>query len=199
MEPFALHLAAVSLAACALTAQAEPVTISAGGTFTLAAFGSAPTAARLQFAMDSVVVNPGVQPAAFLVYDQTVQFTFGNVTTAITRNEMGWFDDLNSNYAGIDFRLLDVLTPGDMLQFIWSPGLVFSGPLTAPTLDLVTLGPIGGLACYYVARFGACEASYFNDGHYSVTAANSVPVPTTLALLPLALGLAVGATRRRKA
>lgn len=197
MKPFVIRMAAVSLAACALTAQAEPVTISAGGTFTLAPFGAAPTAARLQFAMDSVVVNPGLQPAAFLVYDQAVQFTFGNVTKAITRNEMGWFGDVNSNYAGVDFRLLDVLTPGDMMQFIWSPGPLFSGPLTAPTLDLVTLGPIGGVACYYATRFGTCEASYFSDGHYSVTAASSVPVPTTLALLPLALGLAFSATRRR--
>lgn len=197
MKPIAFHLAAAGLAACALTAQAEPVTVSAGGTFTLAAFGTGPKVATLQFTMDSNVVNPSLQPNAFLVRDLAVQFTYGNVTKSITTDEMGWFDDVNSNYAGIDFRLHDVLAQGDMLQFIWSPGSVFSGPLAAPTLNIVSLGPIGGLACYYATGFGACADSYFSDGHYSVTA-TQVPEPTTLALLPLALGLAAGATRRRR-
>jgi len=197
MKALAFHLAALGLAACALTARAEPVTVSAGGSFTLAAFGTGPTAATLQFTTDSVVANPSLQPHAFLVRDLAVQFTYGNVTKIITRDEMGWFDDVTGNYAGIDFRLHDVLAQGDMLQFIWSPGAVFSGPLATPTLSLVSLGPIGGLACYYPTGFGACADSYFSDGHYSVTASR-VPEPTTLALLPLALGLAAGAMRHRR-
>lgn len=197
MKPLAFQLVAVSLAACALTAHAEPVTVSAGGSFTLAAFGTGPTVATLHFAMDSVVANPSLQPSAFLVHDLAVQFTYGNVTTIITNDELGWFDDVNGNYAGIDFRLHDVLAHGDMLQFIWAPGPVFSGPLAAPALNLVSLGPIGGAACYYPTGFGPCTNSYFSDGHYSVTA-TKVPEPTTLALLPLALGLAAGATRRCK-
>jgi hypothetical protein len=197
MKPHAFQLAAVCLAACAATAQAEPVTVSAGGTINLAGFGTGPTAATMQFTMDSVVVNPSLQPDAFVVHDLAVQFTYGNVTKSITQDEMIWFDYNNGQYAGIDFRLHDVLIQGDMLQFIWSPGSVFTGPVAAPTLNLVSLGPIGGFACYAAAGFGACADSYFSDGHYSVTTTN-VPEPSTLALLPLALGLAAGATRRRK-
>jgi hypothetical protein len=123
MKPHAFQLAAVCLAACAATAQAEPVTVSAGGTINLAGFGTGPTAATMQFTMDSVVVNPSLQPDAFVVHDLAVQFTYGNVTKSITQDEMIWFDYNNGQYAGIDFRLHDVLIQGDMLQFIWSPGL----------------------------------------------------------------------------
>jgi hypothetical protein len=170
---------------------------SAGGTFTLTQFGAGATTATLAFELDSQVASPIVDPGAFSVHDLAVQFTYGSVTKTLTDTRLGWFDYDNGQYAGFDFRLHDVLTQGDMLQFIWWPGSVFSGPLAAPTLNLVSLGPIGGLACYYPTGTGACDSAFFSDGHYSVTA-TSVPEPTTLALLPLALGLAASATRRRK-
>ena len=200
MKPLAPFLAAFSLVACALSAQAEPVTVSAGGTVTLEAFGANPVQTSLHFAMDSQVAGPNLQPGinAFTVHDLAVQFTYGNVTQTIATNELSWFDYGNGQYAGFDFRLHDVLAQGDMLQFIWSPGVVFSGPASAPTLSLMSLGPIGGMACYAVVANEACSPSFFSDGHYSV-AGNQVPEPSTLALLPLALGLAAGATRRRKA
>lgn len=197
MKPLASLLAALCLAACALAARAEPVTVFAGGTFTLPAFGAGATTATLEFKLDSQVDSPIVDPGAFGVHDLAVQLTYGSVTKTVTDTQLGWFDYDNGQYAGFDFRLRDVLAQGDMLQFIWWPGSVFSGPLTAPTLNLVSLGPIGGLACYYPIGTGACDSSFFSDGHYSVTASN-VPEPSTLALLPLALGLAAGAARSRR-
>ena len=105
MKPLATLLAALALAACALAAQAEPVTLSAGGTFTLAPFGADPTTATLAIRMDRQVAAPVAGLGSFAVHDLAVQLTHGSFTQTITDTRLGWFNCESPRCAGIGFRL----------------------------------------------------------------------------------------------
>lgn len=191
-------------AACAwlaaAAARAAPVHIEVTGLFQLPS-QAAPHSVEMAFDVDPLLPGLIVEgPAAFGLEGLAVQTRVdGHVVSNVARMA-GWFWDPLFNFAGIDVRVEDFMSPGDMMQFIWfTPQSLFSGTSDSPSLDLLSLSDLGGLVCHYPTGSGGCTEGTLASGTYAASDGLVVPVPSTALLLPLGLMLLGWQRGRRQA
>lgn len=195
-------IAAAALAACALAARAETLSVNLAATFEMAPLTAGPTLANLAFTIDTPVSAIQQIPGVALLQNVPIHARFvseaGTGDTELATTEVAWFSFPDRSYFGIDVRLSNLLTPGDVMQFIWTtPAAPYGGTDTAPLLTQQSLTGLSGAVCYYAAGSGACTyAQTFSDGVYSLSA---VPEPGAALLLLAGLAGMAGVARRHPA
>lgn len=198
-RPFLSWCGALCLVLSAVAARAAPVHIEVSSQFQLAG-QAAPHTVQMQFDLDPLL--PGViseGATSFRLEGVPVQTRVDGNLVSTVASLAGWFAEAAYNYFGIDLRIDDFYAPGDRMQFIWTtPQSLFTGPTVQPALELVSYTGLGGLACHYPNRFGACISGTLYNGSYSATQGGTVPVPSTALLTPFGLALVGWQLRRRR-
>lgn len=193
-------LAALSLAGAGLASQAAPIDFSLSASIAMPELAPQPTGVTLHFTVDTPVQAQMQTPGVAYLQAWPVHMSFvGDTSPALDATaDIGWFNYESQDYRGIDVRVADFLSSGDMLQLILVlPEAPFSGPETSPTFSQLDLAGLGGLHCYQApGRVGCASSEFFGDGHYAA-APGHVPEPATallaLSALTLALRLRKGA------
>ena len=202
MKSFRNTLAALCLAAAAVAAHAEVVSVSITADYTLPPLS--PDLRSLSISFDIAEPMAGVIPefdTSFRIADIDVNATFDGSTVLSTTNQVGWFNYADSNYFGIDVRLMNLLVPGDYIQLILTtPGVLYAGSTDAPVLDRLNLTGLGGTIGYFPMSSGGPSASgWLSSATYGVRLAGGpVPVPEPATALMVSLGLLLVAMNARR-
>ena len=194
-----LAVAVVSiLATGADQTRADMMTVTLTGTYPASIVGTAPMYAdasfSLQFHVETNPVPPAyVESASTFVAPITVNYS-DNGTSSVLTGTAGYFNYVDDGYTGVDLRIGPWGTDRMMQIIFVSPGSLFTGPTTNPTVSVIETD---GNACGFYPNgssdYGSFEAV---ESHYT----SSVPEPATSVLLGIgAMGLLVYAWRRRGA